>query len=640
MFRLDCSSFRLSGLVAGVGLATLATGCASQDDFRDFDYVSASDRTAYPSSVYADNDRDRYTPEYRTARRSYVGINGARVAHRAYSDHRAERLDGDCERHVFLERGETLSDIAEYCDVPVAALIDANPDIRNPRYVSIGERLRVPAVSGSVYQGSYRYAYRDANYTGEYVAAGALERYEDTQAYSIRRGDTLGEIAYRFDVPLQTIYRLNPRVNPRSLNIGQRIILPDYARIDPRQRERRDYVHYPDAPPRISITPARGPLDGDIRVIGDNFRQGEQVTVFFGDREDNLTKLKIIETDGDGRINEIVRLPDSYGHDEAYFAMRSQNYDDYIMSEAYAVEAAERRARKIAANQASGRAHVVRDGQSMAWIASRYGVPMGELRALNPQVDFAELRVGQRLALPSDARIEARSTSAMSANPIISSVQRSVYYGDEITLVAEGFPQNTPVVIYGGENRNSLRKSAEVRSGPQGRFTVDVALPQTFNSETAVFVAAIEDGPRTIFSEKIRILTPERDVDYDVRARTGVAPARTPEELNRGIANDGSRGGFFSRFRRGEDYPVSRTPNAVGGVDSAGNSAIVGILTDEGANCPALRDDAGNLFTVLGDLEGFDDGDRVLVRGSLRADDRICGQAETIHLYEIESAPW
>jgi LysM repeat protein len=507
---------------------------------------------------------------------------------------------------VSIYRGETISDIAEYCDVPVVSLVRAN-NIRNVRNVASGQQLHIPSVRGEVYEGSYRYAYqderyRDASYRDDYIPASWVEDYQGRESYRIRRGDTLAEIAWRFDVPLRTLFQLNPGVHPRELQVGERIYLPEYSRTSPRDRERRDYVYYQDEPPLISISPARGPRDGKIRVIGDNFRQGEKVTVYFGDSRDKLTQLRIVETDGDGRINELVTLPENYNNNQAYIALRAPHYDDYVMSEAYAIEG--------------------------------LGGP------------------NQNYSSTYD-----RNDSAVFGNPTIRASQSSVYWGDKITLHAEGFPANTPVAIYGGPNRNSLEKISEVRTGPRGEFSTDVDAPESSRRGSIVFVAAIEDGPRTIVSDQIRVLDRNDDQygrydgaslsdDYLDRNSSVTTDrynyrehqaAITPTSLDRGVGN---KGGIFNRFRSNDAYVGDRASGHAGGIPPSGSSSsIVGVLTNEGEQCRALRDDSGNLFTLLGDLGGFDDGDRVLIQG-VRADNRICGQAATVQVYSIDTAPW
>ena len=54
-----------------------------------------------------------------------------------------------------------------------------------------------------------------------------------------------------------------------------------------------------------------------------------------------------------------------------------------------------------------------------------------------------------------------------------------------------------------------------------------------------------------------------------------------------------------------------------------------GVLTDEGVECQAFRSDEGELFTLLGDLGGFSDGDKVVVCGTI-AEISPCMQGTTL----------
>jgi len=72
-------------------------------------------------------------------------------------------------------------------------------------------------------------------------------------------------------------------------------------------------------------------------------------------------------------------------------------------------------------------------------------------------------------------------------------------------------------------------------------------------------------------------------------------------------------------------------PNNLG----AGSALCVrGKLTDEGIECPALRSDSGELFTLVGDLNGFQNGDEVIVCGTI-AGVSICMQGTTINMIWI-----
>jgi hypothetical protein len=73
--------------------------------------------------------------------------------------------------------------------------------------------------------------------------------------------------------------------------------------------------------------------------------------------------------------------------------------------------------------------------------------------------------------------------------------------------------------------------------------------------------------------------------------------------------------------------------------DNGGNAGqminVRGTLTDEGVECQALRGDDGELYTLTGDLSGFEEGDRVKVRGTI-AEISICQQGTTIEVQSIK----
>ena len=54
-----------------------------------------------------------------------------------------------------------------------------------------------------------------------------------------------------------------------------------------------------------------------------------------------------------------------------------------------------------------------------------------------------------------------------------------------------------------------------------------------------------------------------------------------------------------------------------------------GVLTDEGVECQAFRSEDGELFTLIGDLEGYGNGDKVVVCGTI-ASISFCMQGTTL----------
>lgn len=72
-----------------------------------------------------------------------------------------------------------------------------------------------------------------------------------------------------------------------------------------------------------------------------------------------------------------------------------------------------------------------------------------------------------------------------------------------------------------------------------------------------------------------------------------------------------------------------------GGTSAGQMINVRGTLTNEGVECQALRGDDGELYTLTGDLSGFEDGDRVKVRGTI-AEISICQQGTTIEVQSIK----
>ena len=63
--------------------------------------------------------------------------------------------------------------------------------------------------------------------------------------------------------------------------------------------------------------------------------------------------------------------------------------------------------------------------------------------------------------------------------------------------------------------------------------------------------------------------------------------------------------------------------------------SVIGVLTDEGVECQAMRADDGTLYTLTGDLAGFEAGERVRVVGRV-AEMSFCMQGTTLGVERIE----
>ena len=71
-----------------------------------------------------------------------------------------------------------------------------------------------------------------------------------------------------------------------------------------------------------------------------------------------------------------------------------------------------------------------------------------------------------------------------------------------------------------------------------------------------------------------------------------------------------------------------------------GNVVVVGVLTAEGAECAAMRDRDGTLYTLMprGITDPFEIGQRVRVEGVVQ-EISFCQQGTTISIERIDAAP-
>lgn len=102
-------------------------------------------------------------------------------------------------KEIRVRRGETLSKIAIKYHTSVGELVDLNR-IRNRNLIYVGQLLRIPYSSTEESKGE----------TNHFI-------------YTVKRGNTLSEIARRFNISVKEIVRLNEIRNPNLIYAGEAI---------------------------------------------------------------------------------------------------------------------------------------------------------------------------------------------------------------------------------------------------------------------------------------------------------------------------------------------------------------------------------------------------------------------------------
>ena len=115
---------------------------------------------------------------------------------------------GTCGDSETVVKGDTLQKIATRCGTTVAALMRANPDIKNRSLIYPGQVIMLP---GAIIRG-----------TGS------------TDIYIIQRGDTLFKLANRFNTTVDRLLELNAAITNRNVIYeGQRLNIPSNRTPDP-----------------------------------------------------------------------------------------------------------------------------------------------------------------------------------------------------------------------------------------------------------------------------------------------------------------------------------------------------------------------------------------------------------------------
>ena len=95
--------------------------------------------------------------------------------------------------YVYVKKGDTLSGIAKAYDLSLAKLVSYNPQIKDINKIKIGEKV--------------------------YLSSATTEEY-----YIVKKGDTLGSIARKYNIALNKLLGLNPDIkNPNLIHVGDKI---------------------------------------------------------------------------------------------------------------------------------------------------------------------------------------------------------------------------------------------------------------------------------------------------------------------------------------------------------------------------------------------------------------------------------
>ena len=242
--------------------------------------------------------------------------------------------------------------------------------------------------------------------------------------------------------------------------------------------------------------------------------------------------------------------------------------------------------RPVAAGGPCGGQYRVRRGDTLYAIALRCSTTVPALLDANRRIDPLSLRVGEVLRVPDrrgvfpDAPVNGPTggPSIATSASILSAPPRP---GGTVEASARGFRPGEVVEAGFGRDAERFIVTRIARADAEGRVRLSMTLPGRFGAgDTVVVSFANPDGSRNAAARPFAV--------------RGAEPRR--EALT-----------------------------------------ITGMLTTEGARCPALRDVDGRLFTLRGDLPDYAPGTPVRVEAvaGTALQNETCAQGRTVELRSV-----
>lgn len=319
-----------------------------------------------------------------------------------------------------VQQGDTLWGIADRFGVEASVLLVLNKEIEAADRIQAGQVLVLPdnvrdrgrneardGAQAGARAGAATGSAGSAGSAGDAAAGGSAEQGAARRTYQVQAGDTLWEIAQRFDVDQDELLRLNPDLDPARLFVGAEVVISGAA-----------------AQPAVRSAPAPEPRQAAV-TAGAAARPvstvGLEYTVAAGDNatliaeRHGVTLAALQEANGDSlavvRIGQLLRIPVP---DALLPALDPDSGDEPALGE-----------------------YVVSSGDNASSIAEWHGIGLDDLRRLNPDANLDTVYIGQVLVVPWVSAL-VRAPGSVPAVPARERTH-TVVAGDSLTAIAQQY---------------------------------------------------------------------------------------------------------------------------------------------------------------------------------------------------------
>lgn len=344
----------------------------------------------------------------------------------------------------------------------------------------------------------------------------------ETTTYIVQRGDTLRNIAARFDITISALLAANPQItDPSLIFVGQRLIIPARAPGDP----------------SVEISPTCGAAGTEVEVLVTDFPNNTRVEVSLGVFQATAEITARDITDGQGELEIEVTIPDSAQPNQPWVITVETTDAPRIRASSSIFTVTQTRTSQNATT------YTVQPGDMLIDVATRFGISTQALLAANPQITNPNaLTVGQRLRIPAQ---EASVTMAPRVGPP----------GTSLRVEAANFPGNTEVEIGVGRSSTDFEVVDTGTTDADGDLTTQVTIPEVARPNERWLVVAIARPGRlviraasdffTLTAEQadaqqiVTIWPPEGPPGSTVTVVAAGFPGYTPVEIRLGPVGEG-----------------------------------------------------------------------------------------------------
>ena len=262
-----------------------------------------------------------------------------------------------CGTSYVVQSGDTISEIAQNCGTTISAIARANPNISDLNLIYPGQTILLPGAVTIIPN------------TGQEV-------------YIVQPLDSMSKIAVNFGVSLDALIQANPGItDPSLIYTGQRILIPNTTPGIPNT----------GGAPTIQLNQTAGPAGQVIYVTGSNFPANISVNINLGQEGTTLNSVLAVDTGLDGRFSVAVTIPSTAIPGTTWMIQAYTEAAGGIVTNGfYDVQ-----------SPAAGNVYIVRPGDTLSGIASRFGTTVNALQNANPSITDPNLiYTGQQIVIP------------------------------------------------------------------------------------------------------------------------------------------------------------------------------------------------------------------------------------------------